>query len=171
MCVKLSQVVSTTATATVSTFFLVNDISTNVDEKFTFEKRQFDERMNPHMIIRKLWCCIFLREAVLTTFVCNNIARNRKNVSPIFKNVNPHFHEKTEKKSETTIKKKYNQKRNKSANIKSQLGKEIIVVAARTGAAMQPITDRSICDTQHLECGVHRQVSHMEVQNMEGVHR
>ncbi|KRZ49384.1 hypothetical protein T02_16339 [Trichinella nativa] len=117
MCVKLSQVVSTTATAN-------------------------------------------LREAVLTTFVYNNIARNQKNVSPIFKNVNPHFHEKTEKKSETTIKKKYNQKRNKSANIiKSQLGKEIIVVAARTGAAMQLITDRSICDTQHLECGVHRQVS------------
>ncbi|KRX83352.1 hypothetical protein T06_11830 [Trichinella sp. T6] len=118
MCVKLSQVVSTTATANVSTFFL-------------------------------------LREAVLTTFVYNNIARNQKNVSPIFKNVNPHFHEKTEKKSETTIKKKYNQKRNKSANIiKNQLGKEIIVVAARTGAAMQLITDRSICDTQHLECGV-----------------
>ncbi|KRX33682.1 hypothetical protein T05_14650 [Trichinella murrelli] len=80
MCVKLSQVVSTTATATVSTFFL-------------------------------------LREAVLTTFVYNNIARNQK------------------------------------------IRKRDIVVAARTGAAMQLITDRSICDTQHLECGVHRQVS------------
>ncbi|XP_003374921.1 conserved hypothetical protein [Trichinella spiralis] len=152
MCVKLSQVVSTTATANVSTFFIVNDISTDVYEKFTFEKRQFDERMNPHLHDHKkivvLHFCLYaeLREAVLTTFVYNNVARNQKEI-------------------ETTIKNTY-QKRNKKRKYqKSTCHQNVItllsaasnskrVVAARTGAAMQLITDRSICDTQHLECGV-----------------
>ncbi|OUC41544.1 hypothetical protein D917_03273, partial [Trichinella nativa] len=75
-------------------------------------------------------------------------------------------------KSETTIKNKY-QKRNKKRKYQKSIRKRdyrchqnVItllsaasnskrVIAARTGAAMQLITDRSICDTQHLECGVH----------------
>ncbi|KRY58329.1 hypothetical protein T03_7300 [Trichinella britovi] len=94
MCVKLSQVVSTTATANVLYFLHCFDY--------------------------------YLREAVLTTFVYNNIARNQK------------------------IRKR---------DYRTEPVGWFIVVAARTGAAMQLITDRSICDTQHLECGVHRQVS------------